>query len=100
MKWILLSQLPSHLLAKTVKGPTIYSRIYIYLGLKTIVDSLIQSVIRLRDVIILTSFILSVFALVGLQLYMGVLRRKCVWNGPNNLTDIEYNQYINDTSLK
>ncbi|CAF1586722.1 unnamed protein product, partial [Adineta ricciae] len=47
-------------------------------GLKPIVDALIQSLICLRDVIVLSSFILSIFALVGLQLYMGVLRQKCV----------------------
>jgi hypothetical protein len=46
--------------------------------LKTIVDALIQSLICLRDVTVLSSFILSIFALVGLQLYMGVLRQKCV----------------------
>ncbi|XP_078663806.1 sodium channel protein type 4 subunit alpha B-like isoform X5 [Branchiostoma floridae x Branchiostoma belcheri] len=53
-------------------------------GLKTIVNALIQSVINLRDVIILTSFGLCVFALVGLQLYMGVLRHKCVMEFPEN----------------
>ncbi|CAF4103833.1 unnamed protein product, partial [Rotaria sordida] len=47
-------------------------------GLKTIVGALIQSLISLRDVLILSSFILSIFALTGLQLYMGVLRQKCV----------------------
>jgi hypothetical protein len=63
-------------------------------GLKTIVDSLIQSVIRLRDVLILTTFVLSIFSLVGLQLYMGVLKRKCVWNGPSNMEPNDYNLYI------
>jgi hypothetical protein len=67
-------------------------------GLKTIVDSLIQSVIRLRDVIILTSFVLSVFALVGLQLYMGALKRKCVWNGPEDMSDIEFHNYTTNSS--
>ncbi|CAF0790592.1 unnamed protein product [Brachionus calyciflorus] len=67
-------------------------------GLKTIVDSLIQSVIRLRDVVILTSFVLSVFALIGLQLYMGVLKRKCVYNPPGNLTDEQYNIFISDSN--
>ncbi|CAF4138409.1 unnamed protein product [Rotaria sp. Silwood2] len=47
-------------------------------GLKTIVGALIQSFISLRDVSVLSSFILSIFALIGLQLYMGVLRQKCV----------------------
>ena len=61
-------------------------------------DSLLQSVIRLRDVLILTSFVLSVFALVGLQLYMGALKRKCVWNGPNNMTNTEYESYISNKS--
>ncbi|CAF1517833.1 unnamed protein product [Rotaria sp. Silwood1] len=47
-------------------------------GLKIIVNALIQSFIALRDVAVLSSFILSIFALIGLQLYMGILRQKCV----------------------
>ncbi|MED6276289.1 hypothetical protein CHARACLAT_001611 [Characodon lateralis] len=47
-------------------------------GLKTIVRALIQSVRKLADVMILTVFCLSVFALIGLQLFMGLLRQKCV----------------------
>uniref|UniRef100_M4AB30 Sodium channel protein n=1 Tax=Xiphophorus maculatus TaxID=8083 RepID=M4AB30_XIPMA len=49
-------------------------------GLKTIVGALIQSVRKLADVMILTVFCLSVFALIGLQLFMGLLRQKCVRN--------------------
>ncbi|KAM4688015.1 sodium channel protein type 5 subunit alpha-like isoform 1-T1 [Discoglossus pictus] len=47
-------------------------------GLKTIVGALIQSVRKLADVMILTVFCLSVFALIGLQLFMGHLKQKCV----------------------
>lgn len=46
-------------------------------GLKTIVGALLEAVRRLRDVMILTVFMLSIFALVGMQLYMGTLRQKC-----------------------
>ncbi|CAF3279088.1 unnamed protein product [Rotaria socialis] len=65
-------------------------------GLKTIVDALIQSLICLRDVTVLSSFILSIFALVGLQLYMGVLRQKCVptfdsFLNNSNLSGIGFN---------
>ncbi|XP_063210561.1 sodium channel protein type 4 subunit alpha isoform X3 [Chroicocephalus ridibundus] len=55
-------------------------------GLKTIVGALIQSVKKLSDVMILTVFCLSVFALVGLQLFMGNLRQKCVRWPPLNDT--------------
>ncbi|XP_041087621.1 sodium channel protein type 4 subunit alpha B-like [Polyodon spathula] len=56
-------------------------------GLKTIVGALIQSVKKLADVMILTVFCLSVFALIGLQLFMGNLRQKCVkWPPPINDT--------------
>ncbi|XP_051961287.1 sodium channel, voltage gated, type VIII, alpha subunit a [Xyrauchen texanus] len=56
-------------------------------GLKTIVGALIQSVKKLSDVMILTVFCLSVFALIGLQLFMGNLRHKCViW--PINMTEM------------
>uniref|UniRef100_A0A146LU77 Sodium channel protein n=2 Tax=Lygus hesperus TaxID=30085 RepID=A0A146LU77_LYGHE len=53
-------------------------------GLKTIVGAVIESVKNLRDVIILTMFSLSVFALMGLQIYMGVLTQKCVRNFPED----------------
>lgn len=49
-----------------------------FTGLKTIVGALFQSVKKLGDVMILTVFCLSVFALVGLQLFMGILRNKCI----------------------
>uniref|UniRef100_A0A8C4NM16 Sodium channel protein n=1 Tax=Eptatretus burgeri TaxID=7764 RepID=A0A8C4NM16_EPTBU len=52
-------------------------------GLKIIVRALIQSVKKLLDVTILTIFCLSIFALVGLQLFMGNLKHKCVrWPPP------------------
>ncbi|TKS89520.1 Sodium channel protein type 4 subunit alpha A [Collichthys lucidus] len=47
-------------------------------SLKTIVAALIQSVKKMVDVMILTVFALAVFALIGLQLFMGNLRQKCV----------------------
>ncbi|XP_067300666.1 sodium channel, voltage-gated, type I-like, alpha isoform X1 [Pseudorasbora parva] len=72
-------------------------------GLKTIVGALIQSVKKLSDVMILTLFCLSVFALVGLQLFMGALKHKCVFNstvipskvdGCYNITECK--DFIND----
>uniref|UniRef100_A0A8C9XPM8 Sodium channel protein n=1 Tax=Sander lucioperca TaxID=283035 RepID=A0A8C9XPM8_SANLU len=68
-------------------------------GLKTIVGALIQSVKKLADVMILTVFCLCVFALIGLQLFMGNLRQKCVLIPPPNRTgsgDFDYNEYINN----
>ncbi|XP_052422350.1 sodium channel protein type 1 subunit alpha-like [Carassius gibelio] len=80
-------------------------------GLKTIVGALIQSVKKLSDVMILTLFCLSVFALVGLQLFMGVLKHKCVLRPSDyNIsrcilketedcyTMDDYNNYINNQS--
>uniref|UniRef100_A0A4W3JYS2 Sodium channel protein n=1 Tax=Callorhinchus milii TaxID=7868 RepID=A0A4W3JYS2_CALMI len=78
--------------------------------LKTIVGALIQSVKKLSDVMILTVFCLSVFALIGLQLFMGTLRHKCVFWPPDplyfNMTDengtrlFNFQEYImNDTNF-
>ncbi|XP_067825161.1 sodium channel protein type 4 subunit alpha-like isoform X1 [Heptranchias perlo] len=75
-------------------------------GLKTIVGALIQSVKKLSDVMILTVFCLSVFALIGLQLFMGNLRHKCVIWPP--LGELQYNDTFiengsgmdNDTLLR
>ncbi|XP_021482934.2 sodium channel protein type 11 subunit alpha [Meriones unguiculatus] len=47
-------------------------------GLKVIVGALLRSVKKLVDVMILTLFCLSIFALVGQQLFMGILSQKCV----------------------
>ncbi|KAK4808374.1 hypothetical protein QYF61_002611 [Mycteria americana] len=66
-------------------------------GLKTIVGALIQSVKKLSDVMILTVFCLSVFALVGLQLFMGNLRQKCVRWPPLNDTLLGDLELDNDT---
>uniref|UniRef100_A0A8C9TF84 Sodium channel protein n=1 Tax=Scleropages formosus TaxID=113540 RepID=A0A8C9TF84_SCLFO len=73
-------------------------------GLKTIVGALIQSVKKLSDVMILTVFFLSVFALVGLQLFMGLLRHKCIKipiaNGSENQNNENFFnwtiEYMND----
>ncbi|KFM64091.1 Sodium channel protein para, partial [Stegodyphus mimosarum] len=58
-------------------------------GLKTIVGAVIESVKNLKDVIILTCFSLSIFALLGLQIYMGVLTHKCIRVTPEQLENIE-----------
>jgi voltage-gated sensitive socium channel (fragment) len=60
------------------------------LGLKTIIGALIETAKNLKDVTILTCFSLSIFALLGLQIYMGVLTQKCVLKGPSNMTHEEW----------
>ncbi|XP_050525593.1 sodium channel protein para-like isoform X2 [Daktulosphaira vitifoliae] len=72
-------------------------------GLKTIVGAVIESVKNLRDVIILTIFSLSVFALLGLQIYMGVLKQKCIREFPTdgsagNLTDETWIDFVSNKS--
>lgn len=70
-------------------------------GLKTIVGALIQSVKKMVDVMILTIFALAVFALIGLQLFMGNLRHKCIrWPIPNStIFDVNNSTMVNDTTL-
>uniref|UniRef100_A0A8B9RSW9 Sodium channel protein type 2 subunit alpha n=1 Tax=Accipiter nisus TaxID=211598 RepID=A0A8B9RSW9_9AVES len=64
----------------------------------TIVGALIQSVKKLSDVMILTVFCLSVFALIGLQLFMGNLRNKCLqWPPDNSTFEINIISYFNST---
>ncbi|XP_009694249.1 PREDICTED: sodium channel protein type 5 subunit alpha-like, partial [Cariama cristata] len=75
-------------------------------GLKIIVGALIQSVKKLANVMILTVFCLSVFALIGLQLFKGNLRQKCVRNSTEsgeipyflNKTWESYEMFANDTA--
>lgn len=71
---------------------------YLSSGLKTIVGALIQSVKKLSDVMILTVFCLSVFALIGLQLFMGNLRNKCLqWPPSNSAFETNTISYFNGT---
>ncbi|KAM8810390.1 sodium channel protein type 5 subunit alpha-like [Eudromia elegans] len=75
-------------------------------GLKIIVGALIQSVKKLADVMILTVFCLSVFALIGLQLFKGNLRQKCIRSYTkinetvyaDNRTWDSFEMFINDTA--
>nr|XP_009941400.1 PREDICTED: sodium channel protein type 5 subunit alpha-like [Opisthocomus hoazin] len=64
-------------------------------GLKIIVGALIQSVKKLANVMILTVFCLSVFALIGLQLFKGNLRQKCVSNSTEGIKRLPY--FLNKT---
>lgn len=63
--------------------------------------ALIQSVKKLSDVMILTVFCLSVFALIGLQLFMGSLRHKCLfWPLSNDsYDDPRFADFYNGTEL-
>ncbi|GFU56131.1 sodium channel protein para [Trichonephila clavipes] len=74
-------------------------------GLKTIVGAVIESVKNLKDVIILTCFSLSIFALLGLQIYMGVLTSKCIYLPPWTLEDVplvkdtpEFKEHANNST--
>lgn len=67
-------------------------------GMKTIVGAVIDSVKNLKDVVVLTLFSLSVFSLLGLQIYMGQLTQKCIANGPSNMTDEEWFRWCNTSS--
>ncbi|XP_037622668.1 sodium channel protein type 4 subunit alpha B-like isoform X1 [Sebastes umbrosus] len=85
--------------------PRVMKIITVIPGLKTTVGDLVQSVKGLAGVIVLMVFCLSYFALIGLQLFMGSLKRKCVIGFPTelhynetewdyNATQFHYNEYI------
>lgn len=66
--------------------------------MKTIVGAVIDSVKNLKDVVVLTLFSLSVFSLLGLQIYMGILTQKCILNGPGNMSDLEWYDWCSNSS--
>ena len=53
-----------------------------------------EAVKRLRDVMILSVFVLSIFALIGLQIYQGVLKQKCVKTLPEDLVNASWAEKI------
>lgn len=61
------------------------------------VNSLLRSLKLLSDVLVLFMFSLCVLALIGLQLFSGELRNKCV-QLPIPNTSIEFARYINNAS--
>ena len=61
-------------------------------GLKKIVGAVVYSVKNLNNVIVLTIFILAIFALLGLQVYMGVLTKICIADyNPHDIQDVVEN---------
>ncbi|XP_072455049.1 sodium channel protein type 11 subunit alpha isoform X2 [Notamacropus eugenii] len=73
-------------------------------GLKVIVGALLRSVKKLVDVMILTIFCLSIFALVAQQFFMGSLRYRCIskrcLNISNELPEPEKCPFLkNDTDF-
>ena len=69
----------------------------ISLGLKMMVNTLLASMKMLWDVLILTMFFICIFALVGMQVFGGVLRNKCGEPVPENL-QISYRNYASNSS--
>ena len=61
------------------------------------VNTLLRSLKLLSDVLVLFLFFLVVMALIGLQLFVGELRNKCVPNVPSNLT-VDLMEYIRNES--
>uniref|UniRef100_A0A2K6ESW7 Sodium channel protein n=1 Tax=Propithecus coquereli TaxID=379532 RepID=A0A2K6ESW7_PROCO len=74
-------------------------------GLKVIVGALLRSVKKLVNVMILTLFCLSIFALVGQQLFMGGLNQKCIRKDCETISNLEANDHCferkeNSTELR
>ena len=61
------------------------------------VNTLLRSLKLLSDVLVLFLFFLVVMALIGLQLFVGELRNKCVINTPANLT-VDFMEYVQNES--
>lgn len=67
-------------------------------GLQRMVDALIVCVMGITSVMALTVSIVFVFAILGLQLYMGVLRQKCVSLPPAGVSDEAWKVWTHDES--
>ena len=57
------------------------------------VNTLLRSMKMLSDVLVLFLFFLAVMALIGLQLFIGELRNKCVANQPVGANS-SYQEYV------
>ena len=68
------------------------------------VNSLLKSLKNLSDVMLLTIFFLAVFAIIGLQLFMGNLKNRCILEPDDkdeyswwNVTQTQLNELDNST---
>lgn len=61
------------------------------------VNTLLVSMKMLWDVLILTMFFICIYALVGMQVFVGILRNKCAEPVPENL-QISYKDYASNSS--
>ena len=61
------------------------------------VNTLLVSMKMLWDVLILTMFFICIYALVGMQVFVGVLRNKCAEPVPEN-RQISYKDYASNSS--
>ncbi|XP_047138679.1 sodium channel protein type 4 subunit alpha isoform X1 [Hydra vulgaris] len=61
-------------------------------GLKTMVETLTKSMVLVKDVLILVFFYIALFALIGLQLFRGNFRSRCIKN-PNDTSIISTNKW-------
>lgn len=60
------------------------------------VNTLMKSIKMLSDVMILTVFFIGVFALIGLQLFKGTLRNKCVKFMDPNATNVSWSAHVSN----
>ena len=65
--------------------------------LKTIVQGLLYSVIELVNVLLLMGFIFTIFGIVAVQLWMGVLRNRCQHDETENILEEYYCTDVNNT---
>ncbi|CAH3140850.1 unnamed protein product [Porites lobata] len=83
---------------RTVRVLRALRTISVISGLRAMVNTLLRSLKLLSDVLVLFLFFLVVMALIGLQLFVGELRSKCVLNVPSNLT-VDLMEYIRNESV-
>ncbi|KAJ7374231.1 hypothetical protein OS493_007307 [Desmophyllum pertusum] len=82
---------------RTVRVLRALRTISVVSGLRAMVNTLLRSLKLLSDVLVLFLFFLAVMALIGLQLFVGELRNKCVRDIPVNLT-VDFRDYVQNES--
>jgi hypothetical protein len=64
------------------------------LGLKTIVNAILKSLIKFMEVLVLMIIVLTIFSLISLQAFKGVYSHKCIKIYDPNATNITYTDWI------
>ena len=67
----------------------IISHIFLFLGLQVVLNAILMAMIPLLHIALLVLFVIIIYAIIGLELFSGLLHKTC-WNNITSKSSISY----------